>query len=279
MVFEWSRGAPNAPLGFHSDLHLKTYEKALLPASQRFSLRARPERAPVPRTGALPRVPLTKLRVVMLPRMWRPFGWLGLISIGLLALGCQPDAPSGVLTSVNEVEQATLHQEQHGTPVKLEGVVTYSDPSWGFLFVQDETGGLALCSNKVASNPVVGQRVQLTGIVGPPSTSIDSLDIEVVGSGSLPTPASLTLGDITLNQHSGDWISTEGVVRAVERQADRLMLNIGRGNDQASVQIFSSPDSSYASLLGVTFRYAEPLGYSGTWEQRKSAESSSRFRR
>ncbi|WP_263784781.1 response regulator [Salinibacter grassmerensis] len=194
----------------------------------------------------------------MLAQAFSTYGWVGLLVTGFVALGCQSDSPPRTLTSASAVETAAEDETLYGEPVTLDGIVTYSDSSRGRLFVQDETGGLAL--NPRQAVPPVGHRVQLTGVVGTPGSSIDSLHIEATSPDSLPSPAPRSLSTITLAQHSGDWISTEGVVRSIERQSGRLALTLEDETDRIPAQVLSSVDSSFASLLGARIRVRGAVG-------------------
>lgn len=187
-------------------------------------------------------------------------GWIGLLIVGLLATGCPSEHTQRVFTSASAVEQATVNEDLHGRRVDMEGVVTYSDPSWGLLFVQDETGGLSLNAETAESMPSVGQRVRLEGVVGSPSVSIDSLRIESLGPDSLPTPASHPPDQLTLGKHGGNWVAVEGIVRTVELEAERLLLTLDNGATDLPVQVLNHSDVGYESLVGARVRVRGAVG-------------------
>src|SRR5262249_13356490 len=47
-----------------------------------------------------------------------------------------------VITSVKEIKSLSPEQAALGYPVRLQAVVTFHDPSWKFLTVEDGTGGI-----------------------------------------------------------------------------------------------------------------------------------------
>lgn len=185
--------------------------------------------------------------------------WMVLFVVCLLAGGCQSESNDRVLTSAREVGRVSEAESQHGRPVEVEGVVTYSDPSWGLLFVQDETGGLYVNPRGLPTVPSVGQRVRLEGVVAPSSRGIDSLQIETLGTASLPTPTPRSIQELTPRDVS-DWVEVEGTVRKAEVQLQRITLTLSDGTEQVNARVLEYPDSGSDSLLGAKVRVRGAVG-------------------
>ncbi len=188
--------------------------------------------------------------------LWiRPFyRWTTVLVVGVLWAGCGAEAPPEEFTSAREVERASADEALHGRPAEVEGIVTYSDRSWGMLFVEDETGGLFVSVRGRASAPDVGQRVRLDGVIAPPSVGLDSLQIQSQGRGSLPGPDSQAIGDVTLSEHGADWVEVGGVVRGARVEAQRLVLTVQGESSTMPVRVKDYPESVGSSLLGARVR-------------------------
>lgn len=179
------------------------------------------------------------------------FRYALLLLLGLLTLGCQFESSQRVFTSAEEVKHASANEALHGQDVEMEGVVTYSDPAWRLLFVQDDTGGLFVDPTQLESVPALGERVRLKGVVGPASVGIDSLRVETLGTGSLPSPATYSIADPSPQKHGERWVEVEGVVHEAEFQAGRLVLTLEKGAGHLLAQVRDPSRASYESLGGA----------------------------
>lgn len=205
------------------------------------------------------RLPAFPLPSRIFPRMYRTahslVRWSGVLSlVGVLLVGCQSDPPTREFTSVREVEMASGEDELHGRPASVDGVVTYSDPSWGLLFVQDETGGLFVNLQGVSAAPAIGQGVRLEGVVGPYSVGIDSLRIRELGPKPVPSPDTQSIGDLAVGTHGADWVQVEGVVRRARVEAQRLVLTVIGEDDALIVRVKDYSESDVESLPGARVR-------------------------
>lgn len=92
-------------------------------------------------------------------------------------------------TTAASVLQLPGKEARREYPVRIEGVVTYVDPSWQILFVQDETAGIFVEAESVAWDRLeTSQRVSVTGTTdaGDFAPIIQKGTVEVLGEGSLP---------------------------------------------------------------------------------------------
>ncbi len=181
--------------------------------------------------------------------------WVGLLLAGaLLVSGCESEQVQQVHTTAQEIEEASATEASHGERVRMEGVVTYSDPSWGQLLVEDETGGTYVNIQNLSSSPSVGEHVRLEGVVAPSRRGVDSLHIETLGQAELPSPDVWALGELSLREHVADWVEVEAVVRSARIEARRLVLTLDDGEHSLVARVKSYPDSSFESLLGARVR-------------------------
>ena len=95
------------------------------------------------------------------------------------------------LTRASQIRDLTTAQAAKGLPVKLHVTLTYYNPDWNALFVQDETGAAFVRASAVGGAGVhfeAGQILELTGKTeaGPVHCDIEATGLQVVGTGPLP---------------------------------------------------------------------------------------------
>src|SRR5712692_5142418 len=66
--------------------------------------------------------------------------WTVLAPVFVLLPVTLPGQPTNVLTNLRQVQALSLADGKEGRPVKLRATVTYCDPEWRMMFIQDETG-------------------------------------------------------------------------------------------------------------------------------------------
>src|SRR5579871_1102498 len=104
-----------------------------------------------------------------------------------------PDTNLPVLTTVRQVRELPTTEAQRQYPVHVTAVVTYFDPFWKTLFVQDDTGGTWVYRTFEQTNLFAGDQVELSGataaIFGP---AIKPLSLQILGKASLPKAKDVT---------------------------------------------------------------------------------------
>ncbi|MBM3839972.1 MAG: hypothetical protein FJ398_18785 [Verrucomicrobia bacterium] len=95
------------------------------------------------------------------------------------------------LTRTEQIRQLTPDQAAQRLPVRIEGIVTYSDPDNGFapfLVLQDQTGGVGVVPRPNQIFPEAGRRVALEGVAEPGKywPFVDQGILEDLGPGPMP---------------------------------------------------------------------------------------------
>jgi hypothetical protein len=145
-------------------------------------------------------------------------------AIGLLCLcasGCarsSQGAPSGPLTTVEQVRQLTPKQVAAQVPVRLHGTVTYFDALFQMLLVQDATGAVRVEGEPPASlGPDQGASVDLQGTVASggsnPEVTFGSIRVGDKHS-PLPAPVRPSAEDLASGRLQYQRAEIEGVVRS-----------------------------------------------------------------
>lgn len=180
----------------------------------------------------------------------------GLLSfqVGILAavlllwgvgMGCDSPThvPSETFTSTSQVRTATVQKKKQGDPVRLNGTVTYADSTWGFLFVQDATGGLFIHVPEKKRGTIdwgevpPGRELVVEGSVGSREQGVTDVHLQTQGERSLPTPTSVSAGRAIENCTPGEWIEMTASVRKVSRQGQRLSMRVSSENEVSTVRV------------------------------------------
>ncbi len=156
----------------------------------------------------------------------------------------RPLAGVAELRTVRLVHALNVHEALKRCPVRLRGVVTYFDPIWGTLFVQDATGGIfmnALAERGLPLRP--GRDIEVAGVTGAGdfAPTVTQFSARLLPSWSgLPKPATSSLDEMFTGRLDGEWVETSGVVRSVEDNSGHAVLRIVNGVHEITVTIPSS---------------------------------------
>jgi PAS domain S-box-containing protein len=174
--------------------------------------------------------------------------WLGTV----LPLGAGV-APEGLptLTRLEQVRTLTPDEARRGYRVSLVGVVVFSDPNRGLLFVHDATGGVFIIPQARAWAWRVGEQVRITGLVeqGSHLPFINQALLQDLGPGTLPTARPVTVAQLATDTEDGNWVEVRAVVRTAALKEGRLVLEIVAEGKRLRAVFTDMPASS--DELGV----------------------------
>jgi PAS domain S-box-containing protein len=121
-----------------------------------------------------------------------------------------------LVETAGAVHRLSRSEAARGYPVRLEGVVTYSDPLWWMLFVQDETDGIFVAPLTSQMEVRPGQRVVVNGTTaaGDFAPTVTRATFTILGNAPMPTPAQPTLGELLTGQFDCRWVKISGTVQS-----------------------------------------------------------------
>src|SRR6185503_16465764 len=96
-----------------------------------------------------------------------------LFCVGLLALGVQvmagdePQRDAEVITNIARIWSFPEEARARANPVKLTATVTYYDPAWGLLWIQEGTHGLFCVPKPPFPNIRPGQQIEISAFTKP----------------------------------------------------------------------------------------------------------------
>lgn len=132
------------------------------------------------------------------------------------------------VTTVAQIRRLTPEQASESRAMTIRGVVTYCDPSWGLMFVQDSSGGIFVDIHGLELDLSVGDFVQVDGMSSPGDFApiINRPHIEPIAAGNLPTPEYVNGARLISGKEDSQYVEVTGVVRSLSQDANHLFLNV-----------------------------------------------------
>ena len=121
--------------------------------------------------------------------------------------------------------------------MKVDGVVTYYDPEWHLLFIQDASGGLFLNVKEPMADLRAGTHVVVQGKLASPSIGIEDPQFRLLGSTTMPVPQSLPTGPDPKLLRLSQWVAVQGTIRLAAIEDGRLTLTVVDGNQRTRVRV------------------------------------------
>jgi signal transduction histidine kinase len=186
---------------------------------------------------------LVAYRKIFMPRRLSRSSVFHVCRIGWIVTGCACQAAwaaEPLLTTADEVLNLPAEVARRGLPVRVVGVVTYTEQSWaGQFFMQDATGGVFVgTSGKQA--PVPGQVVDVRGTSHPGAFApyIKNPQWSVVGNAPLPDAREISMERFASGIDDGLRVEVRGRVRRViAEKIDRSTLILSSGSQRFEVMV------------------------------------------
>lgn len=178
-----------------------------------------------------------------------------LVVIGALVIssGCRSHlgGPS-LLDRAETARAAAANPANYGRLVRVTGVVTYLDPDWHLLFMQDESGGFFVNLPGDVPDLAVGRLVELSGKLAPSSRGVDNPRFRVLGQGPMPAPQRLPDETDPTTARLSQWVQCRGTIRRASIEDGRLTLTIAdSGGRRTRVRVLDAAKARPITLVGV----------------------------
>ena len=162
------------------------------------------------------------------------------------AVDATPEANHGprlpTLHTALSVHQLTGAQALLRYPVRVRGVVTFTDPFNGILFIQDRTDGVFVSpDDEKHASLRTGDFVEVRGETVPGSfaPSITKGRLQILGRAALPAPDRGQLEDAFLGQRDCRWIEIPGVVQSVANGSRETVAQLVSGTHRIQARILA----------------------------------------
>ncbi|MFY9854458.1 MAG: hypothetical protein WAK26_11345, partial [Terracidiphilus sp.] len=163
---------------------------------------------------------------------------------------------------MQEVFLLSKTEAANAYPIELEAVITYSDPEWGLLFIQDQTGTTFIDVHGSSAKYPTGTRIRVDGIstAGNNGTAIAQARIFVLGRGVLPNPEQRSIAELDAGAAESHRVVTEGVLHPCYNDWSRVCFRVFDGEKLVWL-VVPQPDSPAAqSLIGATVKAKGVVG-------------------
>ncbi len=197
----------------------------------------------------------------------REKGWLSALALRCLAIlllvpslaFSQADNSSGrlpTLRTIQEVFRLSKAEAARAYPIELDAVVTYSDPEWGLLFIQDATGTSFIDVHGNGTRFPLGARVRINAVSidGAAGPAIGPAKITVLGAGVLPAPEQFSVADLDAGAGEAHRVVSEGILHPCERDWNRVCFRLCDGQKIVWLMVPEQDSPAAQSLIGAIVR-------------------------
>jgi diguanylate cyclase (GGDEF)-like protein len=183
--------------------------------------------------------------------------WVLMLCVLLSSTGCgTAPGDSSVLESAEKAHLAASDSSNYGKPVRIQGVVTYCDPEWHLLFLQDSSGGFFVNLKEDVADLKVGQLVEVSGKLAPGNRGIDDPHFRLLGPAPMPAPQPLPDASNPAQARLSQWVEIHGMVRAASLEDGRLTLTVVDGKRRTKARILMPKHERPITFVGAEVQVA-----------------------
>ena len=187
----------------------------------------------------------------------------GLIEDATVRAIATPSVAPGAIRHIAQLKQLSATEAAAGLPISVRAVVTYYDPDWGLLFVQENNAATFVDAHDQRLQVKTGDLVEVHGESsrGDFAPSIVHALVAVVRHGELPQPVSVEMSKEDLDPYESRWCTIRGIVHAVLFNYGHTVLRVRAGGSDVMVtlpQVISGDklvdrEVAITGALGVVF--------------------------
>src|SRR5579872_1092054 len=188
------------------------------------------------------------------------------VNVGIVIQGPTVEA----VTTIEKLHKLTPEQAASAIPVHLkEATITYFDPSWQLMFVQDSTAASFVEIQNEHQPLQTGDVISLDGVSSPGGFAPDIAQpvLHFIRKGSLPKPDLPITDDFLQGREDSRWVKVSGVIRSVDAHADRTFLVFAHSSAEMRVQV--PVPSAFQDPEGLVDSEVELEGVSGSLVNQK----------
>jgi signal transduction histidine kinase/CheY-like chemotaxis protein len=129
--------------------------------------------------------------------------------------------------SIAAIRGLSIVEARREHPVTVEGIVTFYNPVWSTLFIDDGTG--IYVGGSTNGNLRAGDRVRVEGRTGPGEFApiIQSGKITVLSHGPLPNAKPVSYSELLTAQEDSQWIEIEGIIQNITTNEANVIFTVG----------------------------------------------------
>jgi len=159
-----------------------------------------------------------------------------------------------LLDQAEPARVAAMNPANYGKPVHITGVITYFDPDWHLLFLQDKSGGFFVNLQDEVPDPdlAVGRLVEVSGTLAASSRGIDNPRFRLLAPAPMPTPQPLPDGTDPTVTRLSQWVQIKGTIHRASIEDGRLTLAVvDPTGHRARVRVLGAEQARLITFVGV----------------------------
>lgn len=169
------------------------------------------------------------------------------------------------LKQIAQVRNLSAKEAARGYPVRVAGVVTYSDSVGSIQFVQDDSAGIfvSVQYKKSPGMPPAGEFVEITGFSGPGDYApiIQAEHLRDLGQRPFPFAKSAALETLMTGSEDSQWVSLTGIIQAQATNSDYSSLTLSVANTSINLIV---PHNGQPPLANCVDALVEVNGVCGS---------------
>lgn len=167
-----------------------------------------------------------------------------------------------LLTQTGSVRQLSLNAAKSGYPVKLQGYVTYYDPDWRILYIQDDRDGITVELSHQNNEIKTGQWVEIEGTSAPGNflPIVSKARIRILGQKALPPAPRISLEKLDVRQGDSQRIQVQCIVHNAYREAQYTVLDAYDGEKKLRIRIRDFSQATANNLIDSRIQTQGVLG-------------------
>lgn len=142
------------------------------------------------------------------------------------------------ITTLRQLLDLPIPEAQKHYPLHVRAVVTFYDPYYRTLFVQDETAGSWVYRTFGTNHFSAGQLLEFEGesdaVFGP---AIRPQTVRVIGTAPLPKPYPVTYDRLASGREDAQRVQAQGVIRTMAYRKGYLKLDLVSGSDHIPLYV------------------------------------------
>jgi PAS domain S-box-containing protein len=161
-----------------------------------------------------------------------------------------------LLTRAEAVRRLSDEQVALGFPVRIQGFVTYYDPDWPILYVQDRTCGINVELEQQDYSLKAGQKVEVEGISAQGSILpiISKARIKQLGEKGLPPLRKVSLAQLDIKRDDSQWMQVEGIVHNSYQDSRYSIFEVYEGKNKVQIRVPEFAHASASSLIDAVIQ-------------------------
>jgi diguanylate cyclase (GGDEF)-like protein/PAS domain S-box-containing protein len=158
--------------------------------------------------------------------------------------------------TIQQIHTMSMVDAARAHPVELKGVVIYSDPEWGLLFIDDPSGSIYVNVHGSSTVYPLGAVVRVDAVTAAGDTApiVTNAKVTVVGRSAPPNAQQLSIAQLNAGVADSSWVSTVGVLRPCDEVKTRICFRAFDGKSSSWVIIPQPNDPKATRLIGATVR-------------------------